>query len=85
MPTAVMQEFENGKPVGFPEIFQGDSFEAVTEELFLDLIYNYSALFGAKVMIKWFGGKPFADKVGAFNVRHYDGPIGSWFDLTYRD
>jgi hypothetical protein len=85
MPTAELQQYINSKPSGLPTVFQGDNYLAVTEEVMLDLIMTADVSFVVSVMLKWFGGKDYADRLGAFVITEYDGPVGTWYTWTYRE
>lgn len=78
----------SGREIIATQVFPGETFQEVTEHLVNDLMNTATVKYTTSVLTKWFGGQHFADSSPGdekpFDIREYDGPVGTWTDYLFR-
>lgn len=83
MPRLIIKEYADRVCVGTTEHSVSDFTEA-SVRLVRDLWDTSSLDAATEVLAKWFTGPIMVGDDYGFDVRQYDGPVGSWTDFLYR-
>jgi len=83
MPQLIIKEYADRVCVDTAK-HEASDFAKASAWLVRNLWNTSSPEYSAKLLAKWFTGPIMVGDDYGFDVRQYDGPVGSWTDFLYR-